>query len=408
MRHNYVVVGGGLVGLAVAYQLLLRRPNLRVKLLEKEGSVAAHQSTRNSGVIHTGIYYKPGSYKALLCTEGRRLLLDFAERHAVSHKLCGKVIVATSAEELERIKVLHQRAIANGVPTEFLQAEQLREREPHVAGCGGLWVSGAGVIDFGGVARALVDEITALGGEVVCNTKVESASYHEDGWRLEGSFAEPVHAEYVINCGGLFSDRLATMFGYKPPGAIIPFRGEYYELREEARSLCKSLIYPVPDPRFPFLGVHFTRRFDDSVECGPNAVLAFAREGYSWRQFDVAELVRVCGFSGFRRLVGRHWKMGCTEMYRSLSKRAFVRALQKLVPDVREADLHPGGAGVRAQMVRPDGLLEEDFQFHQAAHELHVLNAPSPAATSSLAIGRVVVERILGPIELSQATGING
>jgi L-2-hydroxyglutarate oxidase len=386
------VIGGGLVGLASAYQLLLSKPSSKVLVLEKESEVASHQSTRNSGVVHTGVYYKPGSYKSQLCTEGRLSILEFAKQHNVTHSLCGKLIVATSHDQVERLKNLHQRAVANGVNLELLSAEGLKEREPYVAGVQALWVPGAGVIDFEGVARALVAEITRLGGEVRVNARLEKASKEPAGWILEGTFQE-IAAHFVINCAGLFSDRIARLFGDKPSGKIVPFRGEYYLLRDEARKLCRGLIYPVPDPRFPFLGVHFTRRFDDSVECGPNAVLALAREGYSWAAINAGDTAGMFAFNGFRKLILKHWKMGCAEIYRSLSKAAFTRALQRLVPSVTEDDLVPAGAGVRAQVVKPDGGLEEDFSFLRSDNVLHVLNAPSPAATSCLAIGRVIVEQ---------------
>jgi L-2-hydroxyglutarate oxidase len=391
--YDCAVIGGGLVGLAAAYQTLVSHPSRTVVVLEKERSLALHQSTRNSGVIHTGVYYKPGSYKSQLCTEGRLALLDFVKRHNVSHSLCGKLIVATAQDQVERLQNLYTRAVANGVNLELLSAEALKEREPHVSGVKGLWVPGAGVVDFAGVAEALAQEITQRGGEILLGATLTEARSEGSAWILEGDFT-PVTARFVINCAGLFSDRVARMFGATPTGQIVPFRGEYYLLRDEARPLCRSLIYPVPDPRFPFLGVHFTRRFDGSVECGPNAVLALAREGYSWGRVNTSDMLGMLTFSGFRKLIARHWRMGCGEMYRSLSKAAFVRALQRLVPDVRVDDLLPASAGVRAQVVRQDGSLEEDFAFLDSARALHVLNAPSPAATSCLAIGRVIAERV--------------
>lgn len=393
MNYDCVVIGGGLVGLASAYQILLARPSAKVLVLEKEASVAQHQSTRNSGVVHTGVYYKPGSYKSRLCSEGRISILEFAQRHNITHSLCGKLIVATSQLEVDRLKSLHQRATSNGVALELLSAEALKEKEPHVAGLQALWVPGAGVIDFGGVARALVGEIKRRGGEVLVGARVVKATNSGAGWILEGTFPE-INARFVINCAGLYSDRIARLFGDNPRGAIVPFRGEYYLLREGARDLCRGLIYPVPDPQFPFLGVHFTRRFDGSVECGPNAVLALAREGYSWGAFNARDVLSMIRYDGFHALIVKHWKMGCAEIYRSIFKASFVRALQRLVPAVTEADLIPAGAGVRAQVVKPDGGLEEDFSFLRSVNVLHVLNAPSPAATSCLAIGRVIVEQL--------------
>jgi L-2-hydroxyglutarate oxidase len=394
MKSDYVIVGGGLVGLSTAYQILQAKPGASLCVLEKESAVASHQSTRNSGVIHTGIYYKPGTFKARLCVEGRLSILAFAQQHEVTHSICGKLIVATSTDELQQIKNLHQRAQSNGVNVTLLSPEQIKDREPFVEGVGGLWVPDAGVIDFAGLAQALVKEITRLGGQVVTNAKLSAATRTGEGWILSGNF-DLIHAGYVVNCAGLHSDSVARKFGDRTEGRIVPFRGEYYVLRDSARKLCNTLIYPVPDPRFPFLGVHFTRRFDGSVECGPNAVLALAREGYSWKQVNTRDVVRMARFSGFRRLIAKHWKMGAGEIYRSLSKGAFVRALQKLVPSVTAEDLLPGGSGVRAQVVRPDGSLEEDFSFQESPYVTHVLNAPSPAATSCLAIGTEITQRVL-------------
>ena len=394
MKSDYVIVGGGLVGLSAAYQILQAKPEASLCVLEKESAVASHQSTRNSGVIHTGIYYKPGTFKARLCVEGRLSILAFAQQHEVTHSICGKLIVATSTGELQQIKNLHQRAQSNGVNVTLLSPEQIKDREPFVEGVGGLWVPDAGVIDFAGLAQALVKEITRLGGQVLTNAKLSAATRTGQGWILSGNF-DLIHAGYVVNCAGLHSDSVARKFGDRTEGRIVPFRGEYYVLRDSARKLCNTLIYPVPDPRFPFLGVHFTRRFDGSVECGPNAVLALAREGYSWKQVNTRDIVRMARFSGFRRLIAKHWKMGAGEMYRSVSKGAFVRALQKLVPSVTAEDLLPGGSGVRAQVVRPDGSLEEDFSFQESPYVTHVLNAPSPAATSCLAIGNEITQRVL-------------
>jgi len=398
MKCDYAIIGGGLVGLSTAYQILKTKPGASVCVLEKESSVASHQSTRNSGVVHTGIYYKPGSYKARLCVEGRRSVIEFAQEHGVVHSICGKLIVATTNEELGQLTNLHARGQSNGVDVSLLSPSEIREREPHVAGVGGLWVPNAGVIDFAGLAQALVKEITRLGGTVITNAKLRAATRMGVGWILSGTF-DLIHAGYVINCAGLHSDSVARKFGDRTEGRIVPFRGEYYVLRQSARKLCNTLIYPVPDPRFPFLGVHFTRRFDGSVECGPNAVLALAREGYSWREFNARDVLRMIRFSGFRRLIAKHWKMGAGEMHRSLSKGAFVRALQKLVPEVTAADLEPGGSGVRAQVVRPDGALEEDFSFKESPFVTHVLNAPSPAATSCLAIGTEITQRVINAID---------
>lgn len=392
--YDHTIIGGGLVGLGVAYQLLLKRPGSAVLVLEKEPNLATHQSTRNSGVIHTGIYYKPGSYKARLCAAGRQSIIEFAQHHNISHKICGKLIVATNTEELTRLAALRSKADSNRVEAYDVTAEQLHEHEPHVAGVGGIWVPGTGVIDFAGVAQALCSEIQRMGGTVRTNWKVQHATYATGCWTIS-SHAHSVSSRFVINCAGLHSDTIAATFGARPSGQIVPFRGEYYLLTEESKKLCRGLIYPVPDPRFPFLGVHFTRRFDDTVECGPNAVLALAREGYRWGIVSPREIARMATFSGFRKMALQHWSMGLSEMYRSLCKAAFVRALQKLVPEVTAADLLPAGAGVRAQVVRADGSLEDDFAFAEGPGILSVLNAPSPAATSCLAIGAEVVGRVL-------------
>ena len=395
MKSDYVIIGGGLVGLSTAYQILKAKPGVSLCVLEKESAVASHQSTRNSGVIHTGIYYKPDSYKARLCVQGRKTVIDFAQEHGVTYSICGKLIIATSDEELGRLKNLHSRAQSNGVDVSLLSSSEIKEREPYVTGVGGLWVPNAGVIDFAGLAQALVREITRLGGNVITDAKLRAATRTGAGWILSGTF-DLIHAGYVVNCAGLHSDSVARKFGDRTEGRIVPFRGEYYVLRESARRLCNTLIYPVPDPRFPFLGVHFTRRFDGSVECGPNAVLALAREGYSWCDINTRDVLRMLRFGGFRRLITKHWRMGLGEMHRSLSKEAFVRALQRLVPEVTSADLLPGGSGVRAQVVRPDGSLEEDFAFKESPFVTHVLNAPSPAATSCLAIGGEITSRVVG------------
>jgi L-2-hydroxyglutarate oxidase len=395
MKRDFVIIGGGLVGLGTAFHLLLARPGSSVCVLEKESRVANHQSTRNSGVMHTGVYYKPGSYKAQLCIKGRLALLKFAAEHNIAHSICGKMIVATSPSEMDQLTALHARGQTNHVRVHLLTRDEMKEREPYVTGLGAIWVPDAGVIDFKGLAEALVVQIRSLGGEVLTDAHVISASRAGQEWNLSGTFSD-IKSSYVVNCAGLYSDRVARLFGERPQGRIVPFRGEYYVLKESARKLCKSLIYPVPDPRFPFLGVHFTRRFDGSVECGPNAVPAFSREGYSWPDFHLTDLADMLGYSGFRHLARRHWRMGASEMYRSLCKGAFVKALQKLVPSVTGEDLVPGGSGVRAQLVLPMGELEQDFTFSESPGALHVLNAPSPAATSCLAIGDEIARRILG------------
>jgi len=357
------IVGGGIVGLAVAYSLR----DLRPVVFEKERDVARHQTGHNSGVIHSGIYYKPGSSKARLCVEGAHRLREFCREHAVPTETCGKVIVATMPEELPRLDELHRRATANGVEAERIGPERLREIEPHVRGIAALHVPGTGIVDYVAVARKLAGFV-----DVRTGVKVESAAQ--------------LGATLVINCAGLHCDRLA-----RSRMKIVPFRGEYYELKKT--SLVRGLIYPVPDPSFPFLGVHFTRMIGGGVEAGPNAVLALKREGYRWRDFSMRDALETLAYGGFRRLARRHWRMGLMEVWRSWSKPAFVRALQRLVPDVTADDLVPAGAGVRAQALDPDGTLVEDFRIEERPGEIHVLNAPSPAATASLAIGAHIARR---------------
>lgn len=394
MIYDCIIIGGGLVGLGTAYRLLEFRPGIRVLVLEKESRVASHQSTRNSGVIHAGVYYKPGSFKARLCAEGRRSLIEFARNHGVQFEICGKVVVATDSSELERLESIRQRADANGVSVRKISLAELHELEPHANGVAALHVSDTGIVDFRGIAEALCSEIKGQGGEILCGHSVQDIVRADRRWVVRGEFGE-YSAQFIINCGGLHCDRLVEMTGRVSPLQIVPFRGEYYLLNETAKKLCRNLIYPVPDPNFPFLGVHFTRRFDGDVECGPNAVLGFAREGYSWRDVSFSDLSRMARYSGVRKLMRKHWRVGLAEMYRSLVKKAFVGALQKLVPEVRADDLIAAEAGVRAQAVRPDGVLEDDFFFHRVEGALHVLNAPSPAATGCLAIGGIIAQQVL-------------
>lgn len=351
------IVGGGIVGLATAWALR----DLRPVVFEKERSVGRHQTGHNSGVIHSGIYYKPGSYKAKLCVDGADRMRRFCREHSIPHEICGKVIVATDPSELPRLEELHRRGTANGVAVERISPERLKEIEPHARGIAALHVPGTGIVDYVAVARTLASAV-----EVRTGIRVESTSQ--------------LRAKLVINCAGLHSDRLA-----RSRTKIVPFRGEYYELHRT--SLVKGLIYPVPDPAFPFLGVHFTRMVGGGVEAGPNAVLAFRREGYRWGDFSLRDTLETLGYRGFRRLARKHWRMGLMEIWRSWSKPAFVRALQRLVPEVRSEDLVPAGAGVRAQALDPEGSLVEDFRIEERPGEIHVLNAPSPAATASLAIG---------------------
>jgi len=387
-RYDVAIVGGGILALATARALHERAPRARLVILEKEAELAQHQTGHNSGVIHSGIYYKPGSYKARLCVEGARLMKEFCESHGIRVDRCGKVIVATAAEEVPRLMTLWERGNANGVPgLALIDPPRLRELEPHAVAVRAIHSPHTAIVDFKEVAAALARELVASGLVIETRARVTAIRRTGEGLELTTSRAT-VLARAVVNCAGLYSDAVARMAGADPGVRIVPFRGEYYFLRPLRRSLVRGLIYPVPDPEFPFLGVHFTKTVHGDVEAGPNAVLAFAREGYTFGRVRAGELLGTLGYSGFWAMARRYWRTGAYEMYRSLSKAAFVRALQKLVPDVRSEDLSRGGAGVRAQAVTPEGALVDDFRIVEAADAVHVLNAPSPAATASLAIGR--------------------
>ncbi len=389
MTHDVAIIGGGIVGLATARALGERAPGARLVILEKEPKLAAHQSGHNSGVIHSGIYYKPGSYKARLCVEGKALMYQFCEKHGIRVERCGKVIVATTEAELPRLQTLYERGRANGVPVELLEPARLRELEPHAAGLRGIHSPSTGIVDYVEVAQAMARELATAGVAIETSARVTAITRTGDGVEL-GATRLTVRARRLVNCAGLYSDVVARLAGARPEVRIIPFRGEYYMLRPERRTLVRGLIYPVPDPEFPFLGVHLTRTVHGDVEAGPNAVLAFAREGYRFARVSPRELAGTLAYRGFWAMARRYWRMGTYEIYRSLSKPAFVRALQRLVPDLRAEDLAAGGAGVRAQAVSPDGSLVDDFRIVAGPDAIHVLNAPSPAATASLAIGRHV------------------
>jgi L-2-hydroxyglutarate oxidase len=391
-EYDCAIAGGGIVGLATAYTLG-RRFGVKVVVLEAEDSVAAHQTGHNSGVIHSGLYYKPGSLKATNCTRGRLMLLDFCREHGIAHELCGKVVVATRPDELIALQNLEERGKANGLEgVRRIAPEELKEIEPHVAGLAGLWVPQTGIIDFKDVARKLADLIRGDGGEVRTGNRIATISINPDAITLISDTGAECRARGLINCAGLQSDRIARMAGLDPRLQIVPFRGEYYELIPARQNLVRNLIYPVPDPRFPFLGVHFTRMVHGGVEAGPNAVLAFRREGYTRTSFSARDLASMAGYGGFWKMAGKYWKTGLGEFHRSFSKKAFVLALQRLLPALEEKDLIPGGAGVRAQAVLPDGSLADDFRIERADRMIHVLNAPSPAATSALSIGDTVAE----------------
>lgn len=386
------IIGGGIVGLATGYQLLQRFPGIQLLVLEKENGPGRHQTGNNSGVLHCGLYYKPGSVKARLAVQGIRRMVEFCEQHDVRHELCGKIVVATEPEEVQRLHALFERGVANGLEgLELLAPEQIREYEPHAAGIAGIRVPQEGIVDFKAVASALANEIQNRGGEIRFSSKVTRLD-EADGWRIHTTSGE-YEAGFIINCGGLHCDRLSKLAGNRDPTKIVPFRGEYFKLREDRQYLVRNLIYPVPDPKFPFLGVHFTRLIHGGVEAGPNAVLAFAREGYRWNDLSLRDMVETLTFRGFWSFLLRYPSMCWNEFRRSLSKALFCRSLQRLVPELQIGDLDQGGAGVRAQALSPSGELLQDFCFVRRPRALHVLNAPSPAATASLAIADDVIDQ---------------
>lgn len=400
-RARVVVIGGGIVGLSTAMAVSSRFPRLQVTLLEKEASLARHQTGHNSGVIHSGIYYRPGSLKARFTVAGARELIEFASERGIAHEICGKVVVAIDRAELPRLEELHRRAVANGVPgAAMIGASELREIEPYAAGVRALRVASTGIIDYVAVANAYADEIRSRGGEIRTSAQVLAITRDMPEFVVATTAGE-VRAAHLINCAGLYSDVMARLAGCDPAVRIVPFRGEYYEIVPHRRHLVRSLIYPVPDPAFPFLGVHFTRMVGGGVEAGPNAVLALKREGYRKTDLAVREALETLGYAGFRKLAARYWRTGAGEIFRSISKSAFVRALQRLLPELRAADLVPGGSGVRAQAISADGTLLDDFAIETLGGAVHVLNAPSPAATASLPIGRAVAERAAGYFQWS-------
>jgi L-2-hydroxyglutarate oxidase len=369
-----------------------RHPARRLLLLDKEPGIAGHQTGHNSGVIHSGAYYRPGSLKARTCVAGARLMKDFCTAHGIAWEECGKLIVATEPEELPRLDAIYERGMANGLKgLRLLGPDEAREHEPHCRALQALHVPETGIVDYVEVAHRMAALVQERGGEVVTGARVTAIYRRPDGLTLETPRGG-VHARFLINCAGLYSDRVARMMGVRPEVQIIPFRGEYYMIRPERRALVRNLIYPVPDPEFPFLGVHFTRTIHGEMEAGPNAVLAFAREGYTLGRIIPRELGATLGYRGFWQMVRRYWATGSYEMWRSISKPAFVASLQRLVPEIRAADVERGGAGVRAQAVSPDGSLVDDFRVSVAEGAVHVVNAPSPAATASLAIGRHIAE----------------
>lgn len=390
---KFVVVGAGIVGLAVAHRITQDHPDAQVTVLEKEDHAAAHQTGHNSGVIHAGVYYKPGSLKATLCRAGSQSMVEFCAEHGIRHQVCGKLIVATDAEELPRLRALHERALANGLPVRLLTKEEATEFEPHVSCVQALHVESTGIADFTAVCNTLAALAEKAGAEVRFGTKV-TGIVARDNRQIVETTAGDIRADVLVNCAGLHADRVARLAGVEPPARIVPFRGEYYELRPERRDLVRGLIYPVPDPQFPFLGVHLTRMVDGTVHAGPNAVLALAREGYSWGRVNPRDIADFAVYSGLWRLARRHFGYGLTEVRRSLSTRRFAQSLARLVPEVTESDLVRTEAGVRAQAIAPDGSLVDDFLIVARERQVHVLNAPSPAATSSLEIAKHIVSHL--------------
>lgn len=396
MQTDVVIIGGGIVGLATGYQLFEKNSELNLIILEKESDVALHQTGRNSGVIHSGIYYKPGSLKAINCLKGYQMLIEFCEQHQVSYELCGKIIVATDESEIPAMMKVYERGIENGLQNlEILDSNQIKEIEPFIQGVKAIKVPQTGIVDYIQMCQKLKDSIEQKSGKIIFQTEVKSVEDKEDEVFISTKNGQNFTAQYAINCTGLFSDRVAKASIKNLKTRIIPFRGEYYELTEEAEHMVKHLVYPVPDPNFPFLGVHFTRMINGGIEAGPNAVLAFKREGYFLSDFNFRDVWETLSWRGFRKVAAKYWKTGMGEMYRSFSKKAFTKALQKLMPTIQTHHLKKAPAGVRAQACDIDGGLLDDFSIEQTDRIIHILNAPSPAATSCLSIGDTVSDTLL-------------
>ncbi|MBL8006092.1 MAG: L-2-hydroxyglutarate oxidase [Ignavibacteria bacterium] len=394
-NYDVTVIGAGIIGLATAYKLLEFNPSMKICILEKENGVAFHQTGHNSGVIHSGIYYKPGSLKAVNCITGYNMLLEFCDENNIPYDICGKIIVATQEKEIPPLKTLYERGIANGLSgTKLISADEIKEHEPEAAGIQGIYVPQTGIVDYKAVSEKIYEKLKSAGSEVRFGEEVIS---------INSSDTEPVIAtrknkyssKAVIGCAGLYSDKIAQMTGSETDFRIIPFRGEYYKLKDSARHLVKNLIYPVPDPEFPFLGVHFTRRIDGMIEAGPNAVLAFKKEGYVKSDFSLSETLNTLSYTGFHKVAAKYWKTGFYEFRRSFSKNEFVNSLQKLIPAIKSDDIEKGGSGVRAQACDSGGKLIDDFMFVENGNFINVCNAPSPAATSCFSIGKTIAEKIL-------------
>ncbi|MBT8379439.1 MAG: L-2-hydroxyglutarate oxidase [Ignavibacteria bacterium] len=396
--YDIVVIGGGIIGTSTALTLQ-KNSSQKTLLIESEKELATHQTGNNSGVIHSGLYYKPGSLKAKNCTEGRKLLYDFCQENNIKYENCGKIVVATEKDQLSALENLFERGTANGLTgIKKLSAVELKEYEPNVSGVAGLFVPQTGIVDFKQVTNAYSKLLTEAGGEIKTICKFLSLKKIKDKLILNTTCGE-IKCKVLVNCGGLYSDRIARICNVKPGLQIIPFRGEYYKLKRDKENLVKNLIYPVPNPKFPFLGVHFTKMINGGVEAGPNAVLAFKKEGYTKKDFSFNDVFRMLTFSGFWKMAAKYYKMGFEEFYRSFSKKAFVKALQKLVPEIEENDIQPGGAGVRAQALGPNGKLVDDFRILETEKMVHVLNAPSPAATASISIGRRISKIVINKLE---------
>jgi L-2-hydroxyglutarate oxidase len=394
---DITIIGAGIVGLSSAYKFTVAHPDLNILVLEKEADVAVHQTGRNSGVIHSGIYYKPGSYKAKNCINGRHQLVDFCEEHGIEYEICGKVIVATNEDERPRLQGIYERGLENGIEgIELIGEKELHAVEPYVNGVEAIRVPCSGIVDYRGVCRVLADLITDQPGNKILFNQEVNGVFSDNGSLRVKTDSETFHSKQIINCAGLQSDLVAKSAGVEPHIQIVPFRGEYYELTPEAQHKVKGLIYPLPNPEFPFLGVHFTRMALGGVECGPNAVFAFNREGYEKTSFNFQDTIETVNFPGFWKLAGQHWKQGIDEYYRSFSKRAFLQNLQKLIPSLTIDDIKPSPAGVRAMALKKNGDILDDFWFEKRSDQVHVLNAPSPAATAGLAIGDEVVRELMG------------
>ncbi|MEM8875585.1 MAG: L-2-hydroxyglutarate oxidase [Planctomycetota bacterium] len=407
-KTDVAIVGGGIVGLATAYTLSQKHPELHVTVLEKEATLAKHQTGHNSGVLHSGIYYKPGSLKATNCRHGKKLMEQFCADHGIGFELCGKVIVAVEESDLGPLQTIYDRGQENGVNCEMIEKERLKELEPEAAGIKAIHVPESGIVDYSEVCMKFGELVEAGNGTVLLNAEVVDVMRRDFGLRIETESAGGVQAKYLINCGGLHSDRVCKLTGHKPPVKIVPFRGEYYELKPHARKLVKNLIYPTPDPNFPFLGVHFTRMIHTDehgpqIECGPNAVLAFKREGYHRTSLSPRDLAETLTYPAFWKMASKFWQTGMGEMWRSASKNAFVKALQHLLPAIKKEDLVAAPAGVRAQALAPDGKLVDDFSVQQGDRIINVLNAPSPAATASLAIAEHLVGLLEAQLEPTPA-----